>query len=113
MHVTPTRESFLMFCVPSVTLEPIIKESSRMVFFQILSCFEGGSNTLGVENTHIYVPGKGRTNDLKPSSPKLGTSQGRISHALEITVSGNGSLPYLPNLVSNMVISNACDPPTF
>lgn len=59
MHATPTRESLIVFCVPSVAFEKIIKESSRMVFFQILSYFEEGSNTFGVENIHTYLEKEG------------------------------------------------------
>jgi hypothetical protein len=76
-----------------------------------LSYFEEGSNTLGVENIHTY-PKKRRTNDLKPKSPKLGTSQDRISHAFKITMFEMKVYIGPPNfVVSRTVISNACDPP--
>lgn len=49
---------------------------------------------------------------MKPSSPKLGTSQGRISHAFRITMFEMKVYVGLPNfVVSRTVISNACDPP--
>lgn len=110
MHATPARESSILFCVPSVAFERIIKESSRMISFKSWVNLKGVKHARSWKHTHTQI--KRRTNDLKPKSPKLGTSQDRNSHAFKITMFEMKVYIGPPNfVVSRMVISNACDPP--
>ena len=97
MHVTSTRESFIIFCVPWPP--PPLSPWYRMSLSNLEFLWRG-SNAFRIENIHMY-PKNGRTNDLKPSSPRLRTNQGQISHAFETTVSEMKVYLGLPNFVSN------------